>query len=101
MIMKRSFIRVPTHAHPSLIQLLVLMYYRYTKCNNCHGGISPSAGIKLDTYTEAVKYVNDKSLMGSINHASGYSAMPKGGYKMPACEIQKIQDWINSGSPNN
>ena len=71
------------------------------KCNNCHSGTSPSVGIRLDSYTEVVKYVNDKSLVGSINHASGYSAMPKGGFKMPTCEIQKIQDWIIDGTLNN
>jgi len=72
-----------------------------TKCNNCHSGASPSGGIKLDTHSEVVKYANNKSLMGSINHASGFSAMPKGGYKMPSCEIQKIQDWITAGTLNN
>ncbi len=71
------------------------------KCNNCHSGSTPSASIRLDNYTEVVKHVNNKSLMGSINHASGYSAMPKGGYKMPSCEIQKIQDWISNGILNN
>lgn len=71
------------------------------KCNSCHGGTSPSAGIKLDTYTEVVKYANTGSLMGSINHASGYSAMPKNSNKMSTCEIDKIQTWINSGMPNN
>ncbi len=71
------------------------------KCNMCHGGSSPSAGIKLDTHTEVVKYANTGSLMGSINHASGYSAMPKNASKMSACQIDKIQAWINSGMPNN
>lgn len=72
-----------------------------TKCNSCHGGSSPSAGIKLDTYTEVVKYANAGSLMGSINHASGYSAMPKNTSKMSACQIEIIQNWINTGLPNN
>lgn len=71
------------------------------KCNTCHSGSSPSAGIKLDSYAEVSKHVKNGSLMGSINYSSGFSPMPKNGSKMPACEIQKIQDWINSGALNN
>lgn len=71
------------------------------RCNNCHAGTSPSAGIKLNSYAEVIKYVNDGTLMGSINHSSGFSAMPKNGSKMSACDIKKIQGWIDSGIPNN
>jgi hypothetical protein len=72
-----------------------------TRCNNCHGGSSPSGGIKLDTYTDVSTYVKSGSLMGSINQTSGYSPMPKGGSKMSACDINKIQNWITSGAYNN
>lgn len=72
-----------------------------THCNNCHGGSSPSADIKLDTYNDVMKYVNNGSLMGSINHSSGYSAMPKNSSKLSSCQITKIQNWITSGSLNN
>lgn len=71
------------------------------RCNSCHGGSSPSAGIDLTTYTEVMKYVNDGSLMGSVNHASGYSAMPKNSGKMSSCDIGTIQKWIDSGALNN
>jgi hypothetical protein len=40
-------------------------------------------------------------LYGSISHASGYSAMPKGTSKMTACQLATIKKWIDSGSPNN
>jgi hypothetical protein len=49
------------------------------RCNSCHGGTNPSAGIDLTTYPEVMKYVNNESLMGSINQSSG----------IPLC--QKIQ----------
>ena len=71
------------------------------RCNNCHSGASPSAGIKLDSYNEVIKYVSNGKLMGSINHASGYSAMPKNGSKLSACQIQLIQTWIATDAPNN
>lgn len=71
------------------------------RCNNCHSGISPSGGIKLDTYTEVVKYVSNGKLMGSIKQGSGYSAMPKNSGKLSTCQIQVIQDWIDAGTPDN
>jgi hypothetical protein len=71
------------------------------RCNNCHGGNSPSANIKLDVYSEVMKSVNNGGLLGSIKHASGYSPMPKNAGKMSACEIQKIEDWIAQGAANN
>jgi hypothetical protein len=71
------------------------------RCNSCHGGSSPSGGIALDTYSNVLKYVNNGSLMGSINFESGYSPMPKNSGKMSACEIRKIQSWIDSGASNN
>lgn len=71
------------------------------RCNNCHGGVSPSGGIKLTTYTEVIKYVNDESLLGSVNHAAGFSAMPKNAGKMNSCDIGTIQKWIDAGALNN
>ena len=71
------------------------------RCNSCHSGASPSGGITLTTYTDVMKYVNNGSLMGSINHASGFSPMPKNTTKLSSCEIDTIQKWIDSGSLNN
>lgn len=71
------------------------------RCNNCHSGNSPSANIRLDNYADVLIYANNGSLMGSINHAGGYSPMPKNSGKMPNCEIQKIQNWISAGKLNN
>jgi hypothetical protein len=35
--------------------------------------------------------------MGSIEHRSGYDAMPKGGSKLNQTDLQKIYCWINNG----
>lgn len=72
-----------------------------SRCNNCHAGNSPSAGISLATYNEVMKSVSNGSLIGSITWASGFSPMPKNSGKMPNCEIQKIQTWIDQGALNN
>lgn len=71
------------------------------RCNNCHGGSAASAGIRLDSYSAVMRSVNNGSLMGSITHSSGFSPMPKNAGKMPACDIRKIQNWIDSASPDN
>ena len=72
-----------------------------SRCNNCHSGASPSGGIKLDSYNEVIKYVPNGKLMGSINHDSGYSAMPKNGTKLSTCQIELIQAWVDTDTPNN
>ena len=75
-----------------------------SRCNSCHSTSSSSSsggGIILDNYTEVKKQADSGKLLGAIQHASGYSAMPKNSGKIPACEIQKIQNWIASGTLNN
>jgi hypothetical protein len=71
------------------------------QCNSCHAGAFASGGIRLDSYTETKKYVDNNKLIGSITHAAGFSPMPQGGGSMPSCDIAKIQAWIKAGSLNN
>lgn len=71
------------------------------RCNNCHAGTSPSAGIKLDSHANVLPYVADGSLLGSIKNMGSFSPMPKNSGKLSACEIQKIENWIKAGSINN
>jgi mono/diheme cytochrome c family protein len=73
-------------------------------CNVCHSTSSANAnggGIQLDSYTKLKVYVDNGKLMGSINHAGGYSPMPKNATKLSSCDISKVQAWINAGAPNN
>lgn len=71
-------------------------------CNSCHAGTAASGGgIKLDSYTSVLLQITKGRLIGSISHLSGFSAMPQGNAKLPACEISKISAWVNAGAPNN
>ncbi len=70
-------------------------------CIGCHQGNSPGGGINLSTYTGVLGSVGTGELMGSIRRQSGFSAMPKNGAALQACQINKIQAWINQGAPNN
>ncbi len=73
-----------------------------TSCNMCHGGTaSAGAGIKLDTYTGVKAQLTAGRLLGSIQHQSGFSAMPKGGTKLSDCNIAIIKAWVNAGALNN
>ena len=68
-------------------------------CVGCHQGISASAGVRLDSHEEVVKW--QVRMIGSIAHEPGFSRMPKGGGKMNDCEIDQIRAWVNLGSPDN
>lgn len=72
-----------------------------SNCTSCHGGSTPSASIKLDTYAGVKQQVDNGRLWGAVSHAASYSPMPKGGTKLSACNLAKIRLWIAAGAPNN
>ena len=75
-----------------------------TNCIGCHSSASAAAsggGIDLSTYATIQVYALNGRLMGSVNHAAGYSAMPKNVAQLPACQIAQIQKWVTAGAPNN
>jgi hypothetical protein len=56
---------------------------------------------QMGTYASDRAMAVKGSLYGSIAHASGYSAMPKGGNKLTACQLAKVKQWVDGGSLNN
>ena len=72
-----------------------------SNCNSCHGGNTPSASIKLDTYTGVKQQVDNGRLWGSVSHSTNYSPMPKNGTKLINCNLAKIRIWIAAGALNN
>lgn len=68
-------------------------------CNSCHGSVSPSGNITTDNYS-SVK-ANISRIRGAVNHQSGFSPMPQNASKLSACDLTKIDVWINQGMPNN
>lgn len=73
------------------------------KCNTsgCHNASSQAAGINLEGYANVKNALGNGNFLGAINHAIGYSAMPKGGSKLDACYILQLETWINRGANNN
>jgi hypothetical protein len=70
-------------------------------CYNCHSGGFPSGNIAMGTYTSDKTIAQNGKLYGSINHSSGYVAMPQGAPQLSNCQIAVIKKWIDSGIPNN
>jgi hypothetical protein len=66
---------------------------------NCHATGSAPGGYILDNYAGSVAAANSGRLLGAINHAPGYSAMPKNMSKLAPCDITRIQVWVNKGMP--
>ena len=70
-------------------------------CISCHGGSTPSAGIKLDTYADVNVQIINGRLWGAVSHATSYSPMPKNAAQFNTCNLTKIKKWIDAGAPNN
>ncbi len=66
-------------------------------CTACHGGAAPAGNIPLDNYNDVKASAVNGSLLGTMDHASGWSAMPKNQPKLDVCTISKVSAWINQG----
>lgn len=71
-----------------------------SNCVSCHSGSSPSGGISLENYGDVVGIANTGKLLGSITGDGSAVAMPPD-TKIRACEIGKIETWIQNGLPEN
>ena len=72
-----------------------------SRCLSCHSNATRQGGVILEGHDKLKIYAANGSLLGSIKHDRGFSAMPDGSPKMPDCEIGTIENWVNAGSPNN
>ncbi len=69
------------------------------KCKGCHNATTASGGINLSTFSGAMAAGQSGALLGSVKHQLPYSKMPKGGQKLPSCEIDLLAIWINNQYP--
>jgi hypothetical protein len=76
------------------------VFSSYCSSNSCHGGSNPKAGISTTSYASVT--ANITKIRASINEQPGATTfMPKDGSKLSACDLTKIDIWINHGMPNN
>lgn len=69
--------------------------------SGCHNSATNSAGYSLDNYNGVRAAAIGPRFFGAINHAPGFSPMPKTGAKLSDCDIKKLSVWVAAGAPNN
>lgn len=72
-----------------------------SSCYGCHAGSFPSGNQLMGTYAADKAMAQSGKLMGTINHAAGFSPMPKSAAKLSSCKIATIKKWIDAGMLNN
>lgn len=70
-------------------------------CGNCHANGAAFGGVNLSTYAQVRAVATSGRLLGSVNHAPGYSPMPRGGAQLSVCDRAKLRLWVAAGAPNN
>ncbi|HSI91454.1 MAG TPA: c-type cytochrome [Adhaeribacter sp.] len=71
-----------------------------SQCYACHAGTADAGGNKmLEGYANLKAVAETGRLYGAVAHQAGFSAMPKGGNKLPDCDIKAIKNWIDAGYP--
>jgi mono/diheme cytochrome c family protein len=70
-------------------------------CGNCHANGAAAGGVGLGAYAQTKAAATSGRLLGSVDHAPGYSPMPKGGAQLSACDRAKLRKWVAAGAPNN
>lgn len=67
--------------------------------SGCHAANNPAEGIDLSTYAKVKAESAKDRFLGSIEHLSGYEAMPDGAAKLSETQIKTISCWIDNGTP--
>jgi mono/diheme cytochrome c family protein len=73
-------------------------------CYGCHSASAAAAsgaGINLEDYNSLKDWADNGKLFCSVDHGNGCSAMPKGGGRLPQCDIDKIKAWVDRGALDN
>jgi len=72
-----------------------------SKCLSCHNNALMNGNISLEGYDNIQQQAENGNLFGVVNHDTGFSPMPQGEPKLPDCQIEAIQIWIDNGTPND
>lgn len=72
-------------------------------CRECHGATvyqTLGGGNDYSNYA-GIKRQSASLILGCIRHDPGFDQMPKGKDQISACDIARIQAWIDAGQPDN
>ena len=67
--------------------------------SGCHSASSKQAGYDLSSYAGTVSAAGKTAFLGSIQHKTGYDAMPQGASKLSDAILTKISCWVQNGTP--
>lgn len=70
-------------------------------CTGCHSGSAPSGNISYATYNATQATALSGALVGSVERTAGYSPMPQNAGKIPACDVEKLRQWVALGAKND
>lgn len=70
-------------------------------CYECHQQGNEISFISLEGHSAVKTFADNGKLVGVINHNPGFIPMPDGRPKIPSCDIEKIESWVNDGAMNN
>jgi hypothetical protein len=73
-------------------------------CTSCHNSVSLSGNLNMEDYASAKAVAEIDSglfLMNALNHTSVSQSdwMPQGAAKLPKCDIETFQRWVNANEP--
>jgi hypothetical protein len=71
----------------------------YCATSGCHGATNPAKGLDYSSYGQAKINCAKDNFRGSIQHLSGYEAMPKGGSKLADADLKALNCWVQNGMP--
>lgn len=91
-----KYCKIDTPSFQQHIQIII-----NDRCMPCHNASNAESGFDLSNYTNIADIATNGVLQGVIRHESGYIPMPASAPKMPFCEIQIIDKWIEQGALNN
>ncbi|QTN39866.1 hypothetical protein HZ996_12155 [Cryomorphaceae bacterium] len=67
----------------------------------CHGGSFPAANLDLNDYDDVKKVADNGLLVNRINRAPGDPLLMPPAGKLPTCNIERIEAWVDAGAPQN
>ena len=67
--------------------------------SSCHSATAKKEGYDLSSYSTSKSASGKSAFLGSIQHKSGYKAMPEGRAALDEADIKLISCWVQNGAP--
>ena len=72
-----------------------------TNCYRCHDAANNFGDVTLEGYDQLKIFAENGKLLGVIKRQPGFFPMPQDAGKLDDCIIEKIENWVTNGAPNN